>query len=57
MTDVGTIVTGYGLTIVTLGFYAAWIVMRGRAIGQQLGIGGEAATGAGSAEDGDSPWT
>ena len=39
MTNVGTIVAGYGITIVGIGFYAAWIVNRGRAIGEELGIG------------------
>ena len=39
MNNAGSIIAGYGITIAAIGFYASWIVMRGRAIGQQLGIG------------------
>ena len=44
MTNVGTIVAGYGIAIVTVAFYAAWIVTRGRQIGSELGIGAEQPT-------------
>lgn len=39
MTNAGSIIAGYGITIVTVVAYAWWIVQRGRSIGRELGIG------------------
>lgn len=63
MTNVGTIIAGYGITIVTLGFYATWITMRGREIGTELGIGADSGdtdpseTDPNNAAGEKSPWT
>ncbi|MDG2111990.1 MAG: hypothetical protein P8N02_05185 [Actinomycetota bacterium] len=59
MTNVGTIIAGYGITILSLGFYAAWIVVRGREIGNELGIGAtvDAGTGLHADTEESSPWT
>jgi len=55
--NAGSIIAGYGITIAAIGFYAAWIVMRGRAIGEQLGIGrSDDGSSAGEGEKG-STWT
>ena len=54
MTNVGTIVAGYGITIVAIAFYAAWIINRGRAIGEELGIGSSDES---SGHDEATPWT
>ncbi len=39
MTDAGTIISGYGLTFAAVAGYAAWVLLRGRALGHRLGIG------------------
>lgn len=62
MTDVGTIVAGYGITIVTVVMYGVWILMRGRALGDELGIGhgadaDSAASPLASEAEGTNPWT
>lgn len=54
MNDLGSIIAGYGISIVGLVFYASWILVRGRNIGRELGIGSEPD---GSDGDGGSPWT
>ncbi len=54
MNDLGSIVAGYGITIVAVVSYAAWILVRGRSIGRELGIGSDITT---SDDEGASPWT
>ena len=39
MTDVGTILSAYGLTFVAIVGYAAWVLRRGRSLGRSLKIG------------------
>ncbi len=39
MTDVGTIASAYGLTLVAIAGYAAWVLRRGRSLGHSLKIG------------------
>ncbi|MFT7648792.1 MAG: hypothetical protein ACI8Y4_003546 [Candidatus Poriferisodalaceae bacterium] len=39
MNNWGTVISGYVFTGVGLGAYATWIVVRGRSIGRDLGIG------------------
>ena len=41
MTNIGTIVVGYCVTIFSVAFYAAWIVRRGVLIGKEIGIGSQ----------------
>ena len=44
MTDVGTVVVAYGLTLGAIAGYATWILRRGRSLGRSLGIGEVAET-------------
>ncbi len=39
MSEVASVVAGYGLAVVAVAVYGAWIVARGRSIGRELGIG------------------
>ena len=39
MSEVATVVTGWGITIVVIATYSIWVVSRGKTIGQELGIG------------------
>ena len=39
MSEVATVVTGWGITIFVIATYSIWVVSRGKAIGQELGIG------------------
>ena len=60
MTNGGSILAGYGITIVVVAFYAAWIVNRGRQIGRELGIGApgpDAADRPDAETEESSPWT
>jgi len=41
VSNIGTIVVGYSVTIISVGFYAAWIVRRGVLIGKEIGIGSQ----------------
>ena len=40
MSEVATFVPGWGITFVVLATYSIWVVLRGKSIGQELGIGG-----------------
>ncbi len=39
MSEVATVVAGWGITFVLLATYSMWVVLRGKNIGQELGIG------------------
>tara|TARA_B100001996_G_scaffold2590_1_gene2257 strand:- start:410 stop:580 length:171 start_codon:yes stop_codon:yes gene_type:complete len=39
MSEVATVVVGWGITFVALATYSTWVVLRGKGIGQELGIG------------------
>jgi hypothetical protein len=39
MSEVTTVVTGWGVTFIVVATYAMWVVLRGKTIGQELGIG------------------
>ncbi len=39
MSEVATVVVGWGITFVILATYSTWVVLRGKGIGQELGIG------------------
>lgn len=39
MSEVATVVVGWGITFVILATYSTWVVLRGKSIGQELGIG------------------
>ena len=45
MSEVGTVAIGWGLTFVVIVTYSFWVLRRGRAIGQELGIGEEQRSG------------
>lgn len=53
MSEVSSVVAGYGIAVVAVAFYGAWIMARGRAIGRELGIG----DGNDPADDGGGRWT
>jgi|GEM_PF-322414 len=40
MSEVATVIAGWGITFVVLATYSIWVVLRGKSIGQELGIGG-----------------
>ena len=39
MSEVATVVAGWGITFVILSTYSIWVVFRGKGIGRELGIG------------------
>ena len=39
MSEVATVVTGWGITFIVVATYSMWVVSRGKIIGQELGIG------------------
>lgn len=39
MSEVTTVVTGWGITFIIVATYSMWVVSRGKIIGQDLGIG------------------
>ena len=39
MSEVATVVTGWGITFIVIATYSIWVVSRGKTIGQELGIG------------------
>ena len=39
MSEVATVVVGWGITFLVLATYSTWVVLRGKSIGQELGIG------------------
>ncbi|MGY9073349.1 MAG: hypothetical protein ACKVHU_10450 [Acidimicrobiales bacterium] len=41
MSNWGTVITGYVFTGASVAAYAGWIVMRGRKLGRDLGIGSD----------------
>ena len=39
MSEVATVVAGWGITFIILATYSIWVVFRGKGIGRELGIG------------------
>tara|TARA_B000000475_G_scaffold153525_1_gene123617 strand:+ start:328 stop:498 length:171 start_codon:yes stop_codon:yes gene_type:complete len=39
MSEVATVVAGWGITFIILATYSIWVVFRGMGIGRELGIG------------------